>query len=75
VGDHRDLALQDLAREEAALLERVIDLTIERDSYRALLGAALEHLNHTTTSLDRARASVARLHDVLRAARQDRRSE
>ena len=69
----RDLVIDALAHSEATLVDRVIDLTSERDSYRALAQTALAHVSALTVRNDQLRqqnhdlhAEIADLHGELR---------
>ena len=64
--DPRDLALAHMALDEAALLDRVIDLTIERDTYRELLQRALDAQYTLTRQHAHQRETIAALRDELR---------
>ncbi len=61
-GDHRDVALHDLAAEELA----VVDLAA---SYRELLRAALDQLHRQHLELTTLQERYHRLLDEMRAAR------
>ena len=52
VVDIRDAAIEALADSEAALLDRVVDLTCERDSYRRLAQQLLYALHHVILERD-----------------------
>jgi hypothetical protein len=54
----RDMAIEHLAADAAELLERLVDLTIERDAYRDSLRAALEALHRLTSERDRLRSRL-----------------
>jgi hypothetical protein len=56
--DHRDGVIETLAASEAWLLERVVDLTTERDAYRAVAHQAVHALHSLTAERDRLRISV-----------------
>ncbi len=62
-----ELLVEALAHSEAILVERVADLTDERDSYRLLAQQALHALHELTVELDRFRTRVSRLLKELRA--------
>jgi hypothetical protein len=53
-----DLAIEILALSEAELIDRVVDLTIERDSYRRMVQMLLWHA-HETESVRRANRRLA----------------
>lgn len=61
--DFRDLALEHLAADEAALRERVRSVEADADSYRALAQQALQALADLTTERDRQRERIRRLTD------------
>jgi hypothetical protein len=62
VTDYRDLAIEHLAADEVALLERIMDLEGECESYRELLRAALTALQDVTGERDDLRR---RHHELL----------
>jgi hypothetical protein len=64
--DYRDLVIETLADSEAALLDCIVDLTVERDSYRLLAQQAIHALH------DR-EIEMRRLRESLRLLREDRR--
>jgi hypothetical protein len=64
--DYRDFVIEALADSEAALRDQLIDLTIERDSYRGLSRAAVHQLYDLATRLDRLREQHHRLLDEHR---------
>lgn len=68
-GDYRDLAIETLADAEAELLDRVVDLMIERDAYRLLAQQAIHRLRELTVERDQLRASHHRLIDEYRTLR------
>jgi len=70
--DYRDLVIDALALDEVELRERLVDVTIERNTYRELLSAALERLHHASACLDRARARIVQILEALRAVRAGR---
>jgi hypothetical protein len=52
VRDDRDLVIEALADSEAALVDRIVDLTCERDSYRLLAQQLLGALHVVTLERD-----------------------
>jgi hypothetical protein len=56
IADYRDLVIQQLSDDEAALLGRVVHLETDVATYRELLSAAFDALHDVTVSLDRERA-------------------
>lgn len=64
--DPRDLALTHLALDEAELLDRVVEVTIERDAYRELLQQALDALHTLTRQGARQRETIIALRAELR---------
>ena len=70
--DYRDDVIETLAMSEAGLIDRVVDLTIERDSYRLLAQQLLHALHHVTRERDVLREQRAldrqRVRDERRAA-------
>lgn len=69
--DHRDLALEMLAADEAALRARGAELEADCRSYREIALAALDQLVGLTRQLDRARETIARLLAERRAPREE----
>lgn len=67
--DYRDLAIEMLADSEAELLDRGVDLMIERDPYRTLARTAIHELHALTVKRDRLRAQHHRLLDEYRTLR------
>ena len=68
--DYRDLVITELADHEAALVEHVLTLSIDRDSYRLLAQQAIHQLHELTRQLDRTREEQARLRAEYRALRE-----
>jgi hypothetical protein len=64
--DYHDLVIETLADSEASLLDYIVELTIERDSYRVCLQQAI-HLLHEREVQNR------RLRESLRSMHEDRR--
>ena len=56
--DHRDLAIETLAVDEATTRRQFAEVQAERDSYRTLLHAALEQLHEQSPTIDRLRATI-----------------
>lgn len=69
--DYRELVIEMLADSEAALIERVVGLTIERDSHRLLAQHAIHFLHTQHVELKRLREQHSHL---LHAYRQERRA-
>lgn len=67
--DYRDLVIETLADAEAELIDRVVDLMIERDACRLLEQQAIHALHALTVERDRLRASHHRLIDEYRHLR------
>lgn len=67
--DYRDAVIETFADTEAALLERVVELTIERDAYRLIAVQAVHALCDRRQQLDRLRAQHHRLQADYRGAR------
>jgi hypothetical protein len=66
-GDHRDVVIEELADSEAWLLDRVVDLTIERDAYRLVLQHAIHALHEREIQIRRLRESVRLLREGRRS--------
>jgi hypothetical protein len=64
-----DLPLPVVTEDETALLNPVVDLTIERDSYRELAQQAIHQLHNVTQQLARLREQHDRLNDQYRCLR------
>jgi len=70
VSDVRDrLVIEMLADSEAELLDRVVDMTLERDTYRDMAKLAIEQLHDQFCELEYLRRRVANLCDEIRALR------
>ena len=67
--DHRDLTIEMLAADEAALLDRVIATERERDSFRVLAHEAIHALHDVAADRDRQRAAHHRVLKEYRALR------
>jgi hypothetical protein len=67
--DHRDLALEQLADDEAELIARIVDLTIERDAYRLLAQQAIHYAAAVVRERDQVRTRYHRSLDLLREHR------
>ncbi len=67
--EHRDLVIEALADSEAALIEHVVALESERDSFRDLAHAAAGQLHDLTLQQRRLRAAHHRLLDEYRCLR------
>lgn len=65
-GDYRDAVVATLADSEAALLKRVVKLTVERDAYRLVALEAGARLHGQHVELMRLRARLAALCDEVR---------
>jgi hypothetical protein len=64
-----DLVIDDLVASEADLMDHACALTVERDSFRAALHAAVEAVAEITRERDRLRARYHQLLDEYRALR------
>jgi len=73
VSGYRDLVISQLLADEAELIDRVVDLIIERDAYRELAHAAVHQSHDLTQQLDRLRVRHHRLFDDFRALRAQQR--
>jgi hypothetical protein len=62
---HHDLCIQELSDENQALLERLADLVIERDSARSLARAAIDLLHIALIYPDRFEDVLSALHAPL----------
>lgn len=69
MSDYRDVVIADFAASEAALLERVVDLTIERDSYRLVAAQSIHALHHQGRELALLHARHERLIEEYRRFR------
>ena len=67
--DYKDLVIETLADDEAALLERLASLENDIRIYRELAQQALHELHHLTRRHDRLREQHARLLDEFRFLR------
>ncbi len=61
VRDHRDLVIEELADSEAWLLDRIVALTIERDSYRVCFQQAIHALHEREMQIRRLREMLRML--------------
>jgi len=73
--DSDELLIEALAHSEVILVERVADLTDERNSYRALAQQALHALHELTVERHQFRTRLARLLKELRAVGDDERRD
>ena len=64
--DHRDLVIEELADREAGLLEQIVELTIERDSYRLLAHQSMHETHKQHVELGRLRTIYHRVCDEYR---------
>jgi hypothetical protein len=69
VRDSADLVIEMLADSEAELIDRVVDLMIERNAYRTLAQHAVHALHDMTIERDRLRTSQHRLINEYRPLR------
>jgi hypothetical protein len=67
--DYRDDVIEALAQSEAELLERIVDLTTERDSYRLVAVQGIHVLHELQAELERVRRQHERLSEEYRAFR------
>lgn len=70
--DYRDDVIAQLAHDESARLERIVDLTIERDSWQLVAQQAIHYIAELTQQLGHVRATYRRLRDERRAERTQR---
>jgi hypothetical protein len=64
--DYRELVIEALAGNEAALIDRIVDLSEERDRYQEIAKTAIHELANTTTRLKRLQTAYYRLRDEVR---------
>ena len=64
--DYRDLAIAALADSEAELIEQIVELTIDGDTYRALGRQAFHALHEAGIRQRRAEATIKNLRDEIR---------
>ena len=62
--------IEDFAASEAALIDRVVDLTVERDAYRLVAVQAVHRLHDMAQQLDRLRDQHHRVQAEYRALRE-----
>jgi hypothetical protein len=64
--DYRDLVIEEIGDSEAALLDRIVDLVIERDGYRLLAQQAIHALHAREIQVTRLRESQRLLREESR---------
>jgi len=64
--DYRELVIEALAGDEAALIDRIVDLSLERDQYQTYFKATLEALADTTRERNRYRQQYYALREECR---------
>lgn len=69
MSDSHDLVIDMLADSEAALMDGLVDLVIERDAYRLVAQQAIHALHDLARERDRLRAAHDRLIDEYRTLR------
>jgi hypothetical protein len=75
MSDYRDLAIEALALSEAELLDQIVELTIERNTYRQITQQAFHALREKTLETDRLRARIDALIEDQRHLKADSQAE
>ena len=70
MADFRDIAIEQAVAEQDELLDRLVDMTIDRNAYRTLAQQALHYAASVVKDRDQIRR---RYHEMLAAHRAERR--
>ena len=68
--DHRDLAIETMAADEATRRRQLSEVEAERDSYRTMLHVALTQLNEQEATVERLRTTIVRDREAHRRLRE-----